>query len=293
MRLVDIRFWQWLFLSILLGAVVGALWYFQDQEMDLARETRINTEEFVRLVEQHAMDGGPQLTNIQVHAPRKLGTGMVAPVEFTWRDRINGQTLRRENVRAWADTPVPLSSARNTSGLPSTVQQFLDQASKSNPGLSYGNALSDYPWYPFAKAMIFSVGAFGIIVPMLLSLLHAANVIQKSERPTTSLASVKTAKSAPKVATGPTRADMDDLATLNAKLEDNVADMLMKHEDPDDAADRKAEQRLIRKLNNQPDVDEHAANQQQEDKDFVGEFYPVARPHGHKDDEPKKPDAKK
>jgi hypothetical protein len=150
-----------------------------------------------------------------------------------------------------------------------TVRDLLDEAVAQHEHLSYRYAW----WRESAKAYALWVGLSLVMIGAGLGGKREAKIDYDLDR----------FKSEPSADTDKrkamTAAELDQLKAVQAQLEANLKPSGLGH----DVAGHDQPPSSVKQLNSGPVEPVLAPHRQDEEKDYTGEFYPVARPHGKKD----------
>lgn len=314
MAVQRIRIWQWMLISLVAWGVAGA---FLISSEDLDGSGDMTPRVFLARLHETTDDGKPTINNIVISPATASANGKsVQRVSFTWTAR-HKVTKETETIPASVVADIPF--IKTDENPDNRVSDYLATLKERMPELKYGYAWwrvsglepsvppekregglagmirggvpfdRELHWWQYPRGtwivlLVVSVVTIGIIWPMIIKLLvklgfglppeelAAFDLRHVSSRTTTELPTRP----------GVTAADRDALANLTASLEQNVSGMLVTNDDLDDAHERKQEAALVKKLSNQPAEQTQVEAKSDEPKDYTGEFYPVARPHGHK-----------
>jgi hypothetical protein len=172
-----------------------------------------------------------------------------------------------------------------------TGRQWMEQLQKDFPNQpNLDRDLSfRFAWWevPQNMMMLYGAGGFvviGVIWPAFIAILMGAGLAKRPPEKEYNLDRFKGGEEKKEAKAGATQADQDQLAELNAKLEAGVSDMLQGSTTPE--IDHDAEHAAVVKklVTTSMDAKEAVAAEAEEPKEYKGEFYPVAKPHGHKDE---------
>jgi hypothetical protein len=274
MGIEDLKRWHWIVIGVVLGTVLaGARLMVQPDEMDSA-DTRISAETFAYGLGQST--GGsanlPLFRNITVY-PTQNGL-----------DYVTGEQLMPiPGTRKYQYKSVSFHGARpfraGGSSTPS-VRDFIERTQKARSGVSYTYAWWADPKFVWVTWIGGAVLVVGVIWPTLLNFMIGAGWGRhRKEKETFDLSRFKGESSKPAEKKSVTQNDIDQLRALEAQLEEKL-----KPSGPGGAAPAAQErEEAVRQLTGGP-VETATATKEEEDRDYKGEFYPVARPHGKKDD---------
>ena len=290
------RVWQWVLVSLVVGAALGLV-ALQGPSEEPASQS-MSVAEFVRGINRRTESGGSVFTDIVIQPARLDPTGR--PVQM-----VTFHELRRHIktgkwdpvVDYWMAAPIPFFARPPTPEF--RVADFLKGKQKEMPSLKYTYAwwapaalpgdIEAHPWQKpatmFAVVLGLSVLLIGIAWPLVIRLLVKLGLGNPEEEAGIDLSKVSSRGAAPAIAaTSPTSDEQARLDALNAELEAKVSGMLINQDAEDEAAEIRAEEAAVRQLSNTSGVDETPTAQPKEDRDFTGGvFYPVARPGGKKD----------
>ncbi len=311
MSVQRVKMWQWLILSVVVGVVMG---FFLLSAEDLGGSGTLSRTEFYRLVRSQTDDGKPVIHQIVISPIFQDVTGKsVQRVNFMMRlkDRQTGVWTDLPG-----DTTADIPYIKTNDNPDNRLSDFLAILKKDRPELDYrfswwqvsglkplatpatttGGGVraffrGSYPedreisWWQYPRGawmviILASVLLIGVIWPMVIRLLVKLGLGMPEDQTTgvdLSKVSSRSTTDAP-ARTGMTDDDMDVLGDLNARLESNVAGMIVDDDALDHDAEQKAEAAVIKKLSNQPA--ERAADESTpaKPKDYTGEFYPVVKP---------------
>jgi len=160
----------------------------------------------------------------------------------------------------------------------SSIIDYLKARQANTPTLVYSYQAWREPRWVWAISLGGSVLLIGVIWPLVIRLMVRLGLGQpeRAIEKGYDLSKVSSRSAAPAIVAAPV-ADRSELDALNAKLEENVAGMLIA-EKPADVDDESPEAEVIRKLDAQPAEPPAPAAPAQDDQDYRGEYYPVAKP---------------
>ncbi|HWE94858.1 MAG TPA: hypothetical protein VG269_12910 [Tepidisphaeraceae bacterium] len=288
MRASDLRQWQWILISLVVGAGVG--YVFQRAGEDLSGTygdqlvSQWRFEEALLKVEE----GKPCFTDVAVHKQmvpdRKGGT---KPAYIVAGVYYNGQVTQENGkiVRRWrpsffqSDIPYKPATDPGHLGKPDAAAKFEQIAQPTV--IDYLNLLGETRGVQYTNAwwramgvkswMFYSFLVIGVAWPILINLMTFGSIRRPGEEKGIDLSKVKAheEKPAPVVASD---ADLDQLNALDAELEKNLADA-----PPAPATVVAAEPAPVRKLAAAP-LKPAPAAQSAEQKAFAAkqnDFYPT------------------
>lgn len=333
MSVQRVRWWQWVVLSLVVGAVFA--WVWVDTSADLVSPPGRGRDWFISELRRKTETGEPTLRDIVVEP---LKTNVLGEPVQRVRFKVFARNIKTEKWEQMEDgsmiVPVPFIAAAPHQDY--RVADWLKEQKEKNPAIDYtyawwqvsgmlpdnmeGETLQKFfqrpadkkPWFwqksddrslyfwerPYdrelhfwqkpANAWLTAMGAsvllIGVTWPMVIRMLVRMGFGVPEDELGVDLSKVKSSARPEPVRAGVTDADLSDLDSLNARLEANVAGMLMSQDELDDAEERRAEEAVVRKLEAQRLESQQANAKPEEPKDYKGEFYPVARPAGKKDD---------
>lgn len=276
------RWWQWLFLSLLVGALLG--FAFTRFDVD---DTSIATRDlgfFIRHLNLRTDNNESVVDGIRISPPVLDVRGKAMQNVTFWVRRKHKETGRWERVEQYqVHVPQPVFAANVAKNYP-TIQDYLAERAKEFPSLDYRYNRYLEPWALWTLCIGGSVVVIGIIFPLLIRLMVKLGLgYPEDEEPARvdlSRVSSRTATVSVGSGIGVTEADRSQLEALTEQLESNVSDMLIKREQVDEQKERQAEEAVVKKLAAAPMPDEPAPVIQREDepREYGGEYYPVARP---------------
>lgn len=324
MSVQRVRWWQWILISIAVGAVFAYVWV--DTSADLYSAPSWDRTKFIRELRRKNENGESTIRDIVVEPLKTNVQG--DPVQ-----RVSFKVfLRNVKTEKWeqAEDGSMIASVPFIASAPHNdyrVMDWLNEEKKNNPGLKYTYAWwkvsgmtpdnmekanlerffqrpSDkkpltffqrpadrelHFWQRPGNAWLTAIGAsvllIGVLWPMVIRLLVKMGLGQPEEEPGVDLSKVRSSSKPEPVRAGVTTDDLNDLDALNARLEENVAGMLINQDELDEEEERRVEEAVVRKLEAQRLEAQQTSGKPDEPKDYKGEFYPVARPAGKKDDE--------
>ena len=281
------RWWQWLLVSLAVGALLGFV--FTRLDVD---DTSIATRDlrfFVRHLELRTDTGEPVVDGIKVSPAINDVRGKAIQNVTFWvrqKNKTTGTWDRTVQYQVRVGQPIfDKSSPVNFA----TINDYLADQKAKLPSLDYRAAWWQAPNAIWALSLGGSVLVIGILWPMVIRLMVKLGLGMPEEEEEAGYDLSKVSSSSPVVnstGVGVTAADRDQLESLNEQLEANVGGMLLDKDEEDEEEERLIEQAVIRKLEGQPlQAHEVTQNQTAEERAYGGEFYPVARPVVKKEDE--------
>ncbi len=321
MGLENLKFWHWMIIGVLVGVGFG---YVKSQMTDVSGPTvrswdrgqfhealgERGTTLAVRKLVLHPANDGQEWVSGEIYQRKEGPFSIYNPNarrgNFRWRNATsqpaNTQKIELPPGGRWV--PLDLLAAdpnrkdpyyRPDANNPvyKTMldgHEWLAQLQKDYPPIpGFERDLTfRFAWWEVPKnmMMIYGAGGFvviGVIWPSIIALLMGAGLAKRPEK-TYDLNRFKGGEEKKEAKAGATQADQDQLAELNAKLEAGVADMLQGETTPD--IDHDAEHAaVVKKLETTAmDAKEGAVAAPEKPKDYQGEFYPVAKSQGQKDE---------
>jgi prepilin-type N-terminal cleavage/methylation domain-containing protein/prepilin-type processing-associated H-X9-DG protein len=257
MPVEDLKLWHWMVLGTVLGAIVGYASTFAGTDRDPVMRAPVTAQQFADLVTETS-SSGPLVHDVIVH-PQHDGKNFVtllyADPQHPW------------SLAFYADAPFEASGRRAAD-----VRAWLDQAKAKDPKIPYSYASSETTWFLIVSRALGGFIIVGCLWPVLLNLMIGAGLGRRKageidydlDRFTSEPADQKNAV---------TSADLAHLNDVEHELEENL-----KHPSDIPATSGVSTTAPVRELNNAP-LEPVAAPAPEEDKDYRGEFYPVAHPH--------------
>ena len=293
------RLWQWVAVSLLVGASLGLV--ATGEPADEPEGQSMSVSQFVSRLDRRTDAGDSVFGDILIEPARVSASGPVMQkVTFTEVRRHRETGKWDPVVKWWMAAPIPFFAKPPDGNKNWRVADFLAAKAKEIPSLDYGYAWwqvaplpddTERRWWQTTKAtfgivMGASVLVIGILWPLTIRLLVKMGFGNPDVEPDgVDLSKVSSRSAAPVItAAGPTQGDAERLAALNAELESKVSGMLIDDNQRDEDAETREEEEAIRRLSDKPVEPITAEAAKSEDKDFTGgEFYPVARPHVKKE----------
>jgi hypothetical protein len=280
-------------IGLLFGAAFGGTRLFwRNSDVDVERSyDRTQFEDVVR--------HGTDLRNLTLH-PSFQGQEILTGELYKLKNDRFGPRLRyqrpgttqpaQERPGDWSKFMLVASdteSKRPIYKTPVTAVEYFAALEKESPRLKsvlvYRTAWWEIPKVTIALYAAAGFVVIGVIWPTLINVLTGAGFgPQKKPKDEYDLSRFKSGPEPVAAVAGVSGTDQE-LHDLNAKMESNVADMLIgktaiEEEDEEEA-------RIIKQLETQSiDATEGATPEPEEDKEYKGEFYPVAKPGGKKPD---------
>jgi len=271
------KWWQWLFVSLVVGGIVGLV--LTTRDIDDPSLPSLSLGNFLNKLRLRTESGEPIVTKIRVSPITRDNVGTPTQVVTFWEKLKNKETGSWDPVRqyrVYTKIPVFPKAPRADYG----ISDYLADQKKEFPALDTGYNWWQVPRNAWLVSMGGSVLLIGIIWPQVIRLLVKMGLgnpelPQEAGYDLSKVRQRSTARAAAPVATSEEAAQ---LAALNAQLESNVADMLIAEDERDEAEERRHEQAVIRKLSDAPLEPQETDTKPEENKNFGGEYYPVARP---------------
>lgn len=292
MRIEDLKRWHW----IVIGAIAGLLLGFVYSGLEPAKPGRsISQDDFrglaTRLSQSEATKDQPLVRNVVVYPPEMGAYGKpVHLVRLEWLHHEQGKPGSYAYMPAHMNAEVPF--VRNGSNPQNSVIDFLAQAKQQNPKLDYRMAWERNPTTLYAMTTIGGVVLIGGVWPTLVGLLVGAG-LGRAPDPKAGYDldrfgkfDAKDEAEALGVVNEKKTVSEDEKAELDAmvrKLEQSVGGGGVSGASA--ASDSPHQHEPIRQLSNKPlETATPVARTPEEEKEFAGEYYPVARPKHHEKD---------
>jgi hypothetical protein len=172
-----------------------------------------------------------------------------------------------------------------------TILDFLDYVKKQHPEPNAQLAWKDLTWKtPQLTIAMWGGGTFvvvGLIFPVIANLIAYGSPFAPKREKGIDLRKVKsTAKAPMPVSKEMSQEDRDQLAALEAQLEQNVAGMTVSAPAGDTGQHEQVQAGSLRTLSAGPLDVPKVPVQEEEEKEYRGQFYPVAHPVHRKKDSP-------
>jgi len=308
MGLEYLKRWHWMIIGLLFGAIFGGT-RIMFRDADPGGERSYDRAQFQEMIRR-----GMEVRNLVLHPPidgqewitgeaKKYRNGTFSAViqptgRRWWLLGGGGKATTKPAANAkpneqpfdWVAFPLlagDATSSRPVYQKPATAAEYIANLQKSFPRvkdtLSYKTAWWEAPKYTVA---MYTVGGFiviGVIWPTIASLLAGAGFGKQRPKEEYDLDRFKS-EPEPVAAASPIGQGNDQLAELNAKLEADVAGMMLGKTEIEQEDEE--EEAAIKQLQMQSmDAVETAAEKaDREAREYKGEFYPVAKPVVHKDE---------
>jgi prepilin-type N-terminal cleavage/methylation domain-containing protein len=251
-----VKRWQWLVIGLALGAVAGYLWTLPRFERDPVMRRELTADQFVALMHGPRARSGA-LTDLVLHAPRDARdfvTGTIRRGRYTWQFFL------------YADRPF----AAGKTTFPG-VAEFLSSEARSPAAIQFRYAWWEETWFGMAAGAAIGGLLIGGVWPIVLALLVGAGFGSQrkadEEGPTSKLTGATSAANATSRAhasEGEAEATRDIAPTAAP------------------AVTAPSPEQAPVPLNAGP-LDTAAPALPPESKEYAGEYYPVSRPHGHRE----------
>lgn len=308
------RLWQWMLLGLFLGALGGIVRTALGPGFDTTSNITLNPLVFEQYVLNHR-SGGKEVVAVRqltVHpAFDDTGIDWVTGVATLQYNAPEDPKNPKSPMKRWQDqqpfrfsTTVPYAPNRNRRG--EEIPLRMGNLSQYPDNRAYLSAMVEkfpeadihfrYAWWDQGNI---SLGLwtlsgfvlFGLIIPLIARQLSPRVPEEKG----VDLRKVRSSKPQPIIASGPSQADQDQLAALEAQLEQNLQGAF-----PEDAPalDDSATQSdapaaaPIRKLESAPVEASKPVEAPEEPREYTGEYYPVAKQttqHGKEGSNPPPP----
>jgi hypothetical protein len=313
MSVQRVKVWQWVLISLVVGVGLGYAWTAQS---DLEGPGTMNRREFYNLLAATTDDGQPIVQDIVI-GPVLLGSRGERVQRVTFKRMMrHRETGRWDPIPS--DTIAEIPYIKTDANPDNRLADHLDKLRERIPAIGYSYArlavstlerpvdqpedagrltrianafvrgLPDdrelafwqKPTFAWLIALGGSVALIGVAWPMVIRAMVRMGLGMPDE-PMADLSQVRSSSSAPVIAAkSVSQSDRDALDDLNARLEENVAGMLIESDEGDAAEARREdaeEAALIKKLNNTPLESQASTAPPEQPKDYQGEFYPVAK----------------
>lgn len=310
MAIQRVRLWQWIVIAVAVGGVLGMFLISAD---DFGNAGTLQATTFYQRLHAKTDDGQPVIHDIVIYPAIQSANGRrVQRVTFMERRR-NRDTNQWDDLPG--DTVAEIPYRKDISDPDNRIGDFLKQRKEVMPELDYrfawwrisgvepvegtqaslvrGNIPFDrelrwwqYPRGAWIVLMTSSVLLIGLVWPLMIRGLVKLGFGLPEETQDTgvdlSKVSSRTRQETNVAAKGVTDEDLDALGDLNARLAASVGDLSVTDAAPDEAEQKRHEAAVVKQLSNAPAEPTATESKPEEPKDFKGEYYPVARPHGEK-----------
>lgn len=307
MTVQRIKIWQWILISLVVWGIVG---FFLITSEDLSGPGSINRTVFFRELQSTTEDGKPIINDLLISPAIQSANGwLVQRVTFK-RLMKNRQTGEIEALPA--DTIAEIPFLKNQANPDNRIGDYLAELQKKIPDLKYGYAwwrvsgLQPDPknpesgwegwirgglpqdrelfWWQYPRGAwivlgIICVSTIGLIWPMLIRWLVRLGFGQPEDPDDSDLRHVSTqSDSGPTNPSKITQADQEALEALNARLATGLGDLQITGSQDQETQPGRSGPVFAVSGNNIPSEPDPPVNNPNEPKEYVGEFYPVAKP---------------
>lgn len=294
MELQNLKRWHWVLIGALVGLGLG-FGYTRWDSSAAAPTIGIRTFQEHLLRQERRVEGDPFLIrNLKLNPPEVIDGKVQWLLTFDYLD------LRRRSytkTQTTASEPFRVEIINNTEfsrneELPN-IRAYLDAVKAANDHLDY-----QYLWWrePTWAYILWTGGAvvlIGGVWPTLLNLLVGAGFGRPPREPKDEydLSRFGKGRPDPVVQAAKPEIDPEALDEVTRAYEANLGDLADQDAAADAASAQEAGPAPVRPLTAAPADDPlpPITHQEEEEKEFVGEFYPVARPVHHKKDDPDHP----
>jgi prepilin-type N-terminal cleavage/methylation domain-containing protein/prepilin-type processing-associated H-X9-DG protein len=259
MSIENLKTWHWLLIGAIIGLLVGYASTFAGPDRDSVMRAPLTAGQFAENLGRD-IDGQPFIKDVVLH-PAHGGQNFVTG-EVLFGDRYKPFAFYAE---------IPFKRGAVTSP---SVREFIETAVQRNAKITYAYAWSEAIWFILLSRAAIGAILIGGLWPVLLNLMIGAGFGRK-----------KTADvrydldrfkgEPPPQDTQPSPVDHQHLQELEEELEQNLLNQtatMTQATAPTQAA------AVIKQLNSDP-LETHVTPTPEEEKDYRGEFYPVAKPH--------------
>jgi hypothetical protein len=289
MDIQDFKRWHWIVISVVVGLVLA----YTRTSMEPPRGPRsTKPPQFeAELIRPPLKSGESFVKNLTIYPP----INGVYPVQF---DLL----VPTKDNKAWtytpwymdAETPYPAvvysTGIREINGHPYTILDHLEHMQKTHPE---NNIKFAFAWWATTQWVYIlwtagSVVLIGGIWPTILNLLLGAGFgPEKKDEDAYDLERFGKGKTQGHEPVSTKREvtadDHAQMAELQSKLEQNLGGFGMQT-DGERAVGTAVAATTVKKLDSKP-LEAVEIKKEEDDKDYKGEFYPVARPQGHVDEQ--------
>lgn len=278
MQVQDLKRWHWVAIAIIVGWALSYVW--TNVEPGIPRTLAPRT--FEMLLAAPPEQGNPWLANLTVHPPLN-GVYIVTGEELTVQPGSKMGIYKPFQIVT--RTPyVPGGTGRapaaGSVGADQTILTYLERVKAQHPHVRYRYAWERQPVWVYTFWIAGSVVMIGGVWPSLVSLLTGGGLGLTRDRHEDNgydLSRFGTgAESAAAAKSGPTVADAAQLASVEAELEQKLAGFAITG--AADGGPAGPDHGQPRKLDGKP-LEAAPVAPAEEDKEYKGEFYPVARAH--------------
>jgi len=289
MHIEDLKRWHWLLISVVIGLALSMVYSSTAAEGGGGERRTIGPQEFLGRFGQTTKDKSgadlPIFRNVKVYPPveaKQVVTmdELIIAFDRTTRAR-SGEYQQRQFV---AEIPFVVNRRAAPKDANFTIIDELNQRKSRNAKLTFTYvAWASKPWV-YAICTGGSVLLIGLIWPTLLATLQGAGFAapKRAKDPHAfDLSQVRSYKPEPArvQASGPTAQDMQQLAAVTSQYERSVGGMKIASGEPamQGSQSGAAVVESARKWETAPVEPTTITQQQQEQHEYGGEFYPVDR----------------
>jgi hypothetical protein len=284
MGIEDFKRWHWIVIGLLVGAVLAYTRMQMSPDEASVLRRGISPAEFIRdLQRPKTPNGFSWLNDVRVYPPfenKVVVTGNNLEIQ------ANGKGVYKP-FQLITDIPFKLAGAAPPPRSDFTIRDYIDQLKKNHPQIEYR-----FAWWtlPGAVAAIWGGGALlliGGVWPFIVNLMIGAGLGRKKEKdPDYDLDRFKAGPEPAAAAKqkGLTVGDSEKLRELEEALQKNLAAGAAGADQPATTLIGAGSEPGVKKLDAGPlELAAAAQKKEEEDREYKGEFYPVARPAGHAD----------
>jgi prepilin-type N-terminal cleavage/methylation domain-containing protein len=257
----DLKTWHWVIIGVLAGLLVGTGLTLNPPRADHVLRPPISFDQFIASVQQ-STSGDLAIRNITV-----------GPIE-NHQQLVIGEYLDEEKFRPFAlyiDVPFSASDVHVTS-----VQEYLHAAAELNHGLTYSLAWWQADWFTFTVCGLGGLILIGGIWPQMLHVLRGGRPQADTNNYDLNRFHHEQSASHPKVSEDPSAALARHVENMQQQVPESNPMPAPQSTSPPATA-------TVRPLSAGP-LSVSTPTQEEEDKKYAGEFYPVEKPHKSKDD---------
>jgi len=260
MGIESLKFWHWMIAGAIVGSLIGYVSTLAGPERDPVMRFPLSPQQFVGMLDK-SVDGQPLIRSVAIQPP------------CGGQNFVTGEVLFDDRYRPfafYASIPFSAGLAHGDS-----ILAYVQQHSK----LAIEYPWRDAAWFVIASRTLAGIVVIGVIWPVLLNLMLGAGSGRKkrieAEYDLDRFQSEPGAAPAPAISS----ANLQHLHELEHELEENLKKPSIAMAQ---APSPTNSQEPIRQLSSDP-LDVSAPTAPGEDKDYRGEFYPVAKPHAASD----------
>lgn len=307
MNVQRIKIWQWILISLGVWGIVG---FFLISSEDLSGPGSMNRTVFFRELHATTEDGKPIINDLLISPVIQSANGwLVQRVTFK-RLMKNRQTGEIEQIPADMIAEIPF--LKNADNPDNRIGDYLAELQKKMPDLKYGYAwwrvsgLQPDPqkqssglmgwiqgglphdrelhWWQYPRGAwivlgVICVTGIGLIWPMIIRLLVRLGFGQPEDPADADLRHVSTTRDSDTVAKSKiTQADQEALEALNARLASGLGDLQIVESSSQEVQPGRSGSVFNPSGNSPATEPAPAVTNPDEPKEYVGEFYPVAKP---------------